>query len=82
MFHLKTERTYEPRDKSWIIPLHQERQSACLVKKDVILIILFLKMSTGPIMWKKESMCSMGSKGALELMGRSYTQMDFYLILR
>lgn len=39
-------------------------------------------MSTGPIMWKKESMCSMGSKGALELMGRSYTKMDFYLILR
>ena len=40
-------------------------------------------MPKEPTMWKKNPMCSMGSKeGELELMGVSYTKMDFYLILR
>ena len=67
-----------------IILLHQERQSACLVKKDVIRTeINFLKMSKGPIVWTKDLMCCIEpTEGELELMDRSYTKMGFYLILR
>lgn len=53
-FSLKTDKTNDPRDESSIILLHCEKQSACLIKKDIVRSeITFLKCPKGPSCGRK-----------------------------